>query len=81
MKYELTALKKLLIALSMTNPEELDCGDCHEHIDQFADMLQEGKDPEIVLPLVKRHLELCHDCHEEFEALSIALDSMNNAEN
>ena len=80
MKYEPTALKKLIMALSITNPEELDCGDCHEHMDQFADMLKEGKDPEKVLPLVKHHLDMCHDCHEEFEALSIAIDSLSAPE-
>jgi DNA-binding MarR family transcriptional regulator len=73
MKIDPTTFKKILISLTMTQDEEIDCEECYNHMDRFAEMLLDGEDPEKVMPLVKHHLELCGDCHEEFEALSIAL--------
>ena len=54
--------------------------ECYNHMDKFAEMLMNGEDPEKVMPLVKHHLELCGDCREEFDALSVALAACEESE-
>ncbi len=68
---EMTRLAReaLRAALDMTRDEELDCGECHELLDLFAEMHAAGKDVKALLPLVYLHLQACGDCFEEFEAL------------
>jgi hypothetical protein len=67
------AIRGLLERLERTLPEELSCGEVYDLIDQYADLVQSGKDPASLLPLVEHHLEMCMDCKEEFEALMRAL--------
>jgi hypothetical protein len=80
MKIDPTTFKKILLALIMTQEEEIDCEECYIHMDKFAEMLIAGEDPEKVMPLVKHHLELCGDCREEFEALSCAMAACDESE-
>ena len=65
------------IALSMmavTEETELSCDEVHELIDQFAEMQTRGENPAHLFPLVQRHLDMCPECKEEFEALLAALE-------
>jgi hypothetical protein len=59
--------------MAMTEDQELTCDEVHALIDQFAEMHLRGEDPSRLLPLVQRHLEMCPDCREEYEALLEAL--------
>lgn len=74
MKLRQDSLKKLLDKISNTRPEEIGCTDCFNELDKFADMLREGQKPEAVMPLVQHHLDMCGNCHEEFDALLSALE-------
>ena len=58
--------------------DEIACGECFEHIDQYVEMLHEGHDPAEVLPHVKEHLECCHCCKAEFEALIAILEAQTD---
>ena len=77
MKIELNTLKKVLQTLTITQQEEMTCGECYTEIDQYVDMLREGVSPAEVMPLVKHHITLCPPCREEFEALLIALEAID----
>ena len=68
---EMTRLARVALraALDITREEELDCDECHELLDVFAEMHAAGKDVRALLPLVYLHLQACGDCFEEFEAL------------
>lgn len=68
---EMTRLAReaLRAALDMTRDEELDCDECHDLLDLFAEMHAAGRDVRALLPLVYLHLQACGDCFEEFEAL------------
>ena len=77
MKIETTTLKKVLKSLTITLAEEMTCSECYNEIDQYVDMLREGKSPEEVMPLVKHHITLCPPCREEFEALLVALKAID----
>ena len=77
MKIETATLKKVLRSLSITQAEEMTCGECFNEVDQYVDMLREGKSASEVLPLVEHHLTLCPPCREEFEALVVALKAVD----
>ena len=76
MKLQTKTLKKLVQSLAATRSEELDCDDCQEQIDQFAEMTLAGKDTTAMLPLVEDHLRRCGACREEFEALLTILEHL-----
>lgn len=61
--------------LARTSEEECDCDEAFELLDQFAEAKARGADTAALLPLVHKHLELCPDCKEEFEALLQAIKS------
>ena len=52
---------------------EIDCGQAFELMHQYADIIAQGKDGSALLPLVKRHIDICGDCREELKALLRAI--------
>lgn len=78
MKIETATLKKVLKSLSITQTEEMTCGECYEEIDHYVEMLKDGKSPTEVMPLVEHHINLCPPCREEFVALLEALKAIED---
>lgn len=52
---------------------EISCMECFDLLDQYADLLLEGTDPNEIMPAVKQHLNHCPGCTEEFTSLIIML--------
>jgi hypothetical protein len=52
---------------------EIDCGQAFELMHRYAELVEQGKDGSALLPLVKRHIDICGDCREELEALLRAI--------
>jgi hypothetical protein len=52
---------------------EIDCGQAFELMHRYAELVEQGKDGSALLPLVKRHIDLCGDCREELKALLRAI--------
>lgn len=73
-------LRELLHRALRTRPDEVGCETCYEKLDQFVELELEGKDASQALPLVKRHLELCSGCNDEYKALLAALQQINDNE-
>lgn len=71
-------LGQLMRIIAATRPEELDCDECLELVDGFAEEMFAGKDAAEAMPLVEGHLELCPYCREEFEALLAALRAQHS---
>jgi len=71
-------LKELLHRVLRTQPDEIGCDTCFESLDRFVDLELEGKDAAQALPLVRRHLELCTGCNEEYKVLLSALQNLQN---
>ncbi len=61
--------QRLVAIIERTQPDECTCEETYALIDQFTEALERGEDVSNIMPLVKRHLEICTDCKEEFEAL------------
>jgi hypothetical protein len=74
-------LKDLVRRILRTRPDEIGCETCFESLDRFVDMELEGKDAVQAMPLVKRHLEICGGCSEEYSALLTALESIESHSN
>lgn len=60
---------RLLRMVEDTDEVEIACDEVFELLDQYVELEARGEDVAQLLPFVKRHLEKCHDCHEEYEAL------------
>lgn len=61
---------KLLQMVSDTDEVEFACDEVFELLDQYVELEARGEDVARLLPLVKKHLDNCGDCHEEYEALA-----------
>lgn len=68
--------RDLARGIATTRPDEIDCDECFEQIDQFVEMELAGKDAAEAMPLVQDHLDRCGNCREEFEALLAALKAV-----
>jgi hypothetical protein len=62
-------LDKLLQMVNDTDEVEISCDDVMALLDQYVELEARGEDVAHLLPLVKKHLDRCRDCHEEYEAL------------
>jgi len=60
---------QLVKSLEITHEEECACDEFHDLIDQYAETNIRGEDAARLMPLIKDHLEICHECCEEYEAL------------
>ena len=70
-------VKHLLIKLTQTREDEISCDDFHMLLAEFTEMQQEGIDIAHWMTQVNNHLELCHACREEYEALLLAIEAEN----
>jgi predicted anti-sigma-YlaC factor YlaD len=67
----------LLNMLAMTENHEITCDDVSDVLAEFAELSQQGEDITEMMPLVEKHLHMCPDCIEEYEALMTVLESEN----
>ncbi len=65
----------MLQMLQMTQEIELTCDEVQALLAEYTEMAMRGEDTGAVLPLVHRHLDMCPDCREEYEALLRILQS------
>jgi hypothetical protein len=71
---------KLFRMVENTDEVEIGCDEVFELLDQYVELEARGEDVAHLLPMVKRHLDRCRDCHEEYEALARVFEatSMQN---
>lgn len=60
----------------MTRANELDCRECFDALDAFAEIELSGKSPAEAMPLVQDHLDRCAGCKDEYFALMAALKEL-----
>jgi len=75
-----TQVAKIVKGVLSTRNDEIDCDECLEQLDRFAELKLAGKAPEEAIPLVQAHLNRCADCRAEFEALLSALQAEQDSE-
>ena len=55
--------------LGLTTEREFDCGECLQHVSEFAEAQLAARPVGEVIAKVEQHLALCPECREEYEAL------------
>ena len=55
--------------LSLTTDREFNCGECLQHVSEFAECQLVSQPVGEVIAKVEQHLALCPECREEYEAL------------
>jgi hypothetical protein len=70
--------RRLVAIIERTQPDECTCEETYALIDEFTEALGRGEDVSSLMPLVERHLEICADCREEFEALLRVIQATPN---
>lgn len=69
---------ELISASLQTQEEEIDCETCFDLLDQYVDLLTTGTKPAQLLPEIEHHMQVCHCCHTEMQALLKAIEVANN---
>lgn len=65
--------RDLFEALLATRDVEIGCDDCLMQVASYCETELAGKEVPEALRLVREHLEICAECHEEFQALLSAM--------
>jgi len=66
--------------IATTDEHELNCNECFDELDCFAEQVLAGKPATQAMPLVQQHLDRCPPCRDEFEALLDALKQLDGEE-
>jgi len=68
----------LMRLVRLTREEELNCEQCLALVAELAERAPAGRSIPEGLRLVEHHLEICHECREEFDALQRALSGLQS---
>lgn len=63
----------LLVLIGLTRNEEINCDECLDLVAEFAEQELAGRSVPEGLEAVRRHISICTECREEYEALGRAL--------
>lgn len=69
----------LLRGIVTAEGEVIGCEDCFELLDRCADLVEAGQPFDEIYPEVKKHLDGCVCCSEEFAALLTALEAASSS--
>jgi hypothetical protein len=63
----------LFAAVVATRDVEIGCDDCLMQVASYCETELAGKEIPEALQLVREHLDICTECHEEYQALLSAM--------
>lgn len=63
------AIRRLMQLLEKTQEEELTCQETFALLDEYVELVDSNAEMAALMPIVRLHLDMCPDCHNEFEAL------------
>lgn len=72
-KLGLLEVKRWLVEVLSTRAHEIDCDECLDQLDLFVEITVSVGSAAEAMPLVQCHLDHCHCCREEYEALFAVL--------
>lgn len=64
-----TVVKELMHIIEQTHENEYTCEETFAILDEYVEMVNNKQDAAALLPLVKRHIDLCVDCRDHYETL------------
>ena len=59
----------LMQLIEQTNEGEYSCEETFDLLDEYVELVADGQDVEVLMPLVKKHVDHCPDCGPRFEIL------------
>lgn len=68
-------IQQLLEQLAKTEEQEVTCDEVFEVLDIYTEAVTRGEDTDQLLPLVRRHIQFCQCCKEEYEVLLSILEA------
>ena len=68
------AVAGLVRVLECAREDEATCAEVYERIDEYVEREVDKKDAADLMPVIRDHLDLCHECCEEYEALLDVLE-------
>ncbi len=77
MEMAVLKLKRIMQGILSTEPHEIGCDDCFQHLDAYVELVLAGENVAERFPAVHDHLQRCRNCQEEFEALLVALHGLD----
>lgn len=69
-------MQMMLQMIAATRNQEISCDEAYEFLDAYVDRISRGEDAAALMPLVHHHLAMCPDCREEFDALLLAMEAI-----
>ena len=52
-----------------TQDEEISCTECFDQVSRFVELEISSQNAAVQMPQIKQHLDQCHACRDEYEAL------------
>ena len=74
-------VQEFMRVLERARLEEMPCSHVFELMDEYVDREMGGEAAARLMPLLREHFDLCHDCREEYEGLLRALQQSSGPEN
>jgi hypothetical protein len=71
-------LQGFLGILESVRLQEMPCTEVYAKLDEYVERELRDHEAAKLMPLLKEHLDLCHDCCEEYEALLSALEESSS---
>lgn len=68
----------LIQLIGLTKDEEINCEQCLSLVAEFAEQELSNRPVSEALKAVQHHLSICAECHEEYEALQLALRNIDD---
>lgn len=66
---------KVLKILEQARADEITCDDMFAQLDEFVEHKFHGRDVDKIAPLLREHLDICSECHEEYATLLHVLEN------
>ena len=63
------AVLGFLRVLEDIRKDELSCDEIYNKLDEYVECEIDSKDASHIMPLIREHLDICHECCEEYEIL------------
>lgn len=72
-------VKHLLREIKNTQEGMYNCDETFALLDEYAELVSNGEEAARLMPLLKAHLDMCPDCHEQYEVLMQILETEEQA--
>ena len=59
----------LMLRLEKTTENAYCCDEVFALLDEYVELVADGEEAKLLMPLVKNHLDICADCRNEYEVL------------